>query len=227
MGWLDEGLKELPVVPAGQPQEYTFARILKCHDSMRDYTEPFDGIKASPWPHQRYGHSTHGQFGELELAPNQKYDRVTLFVQRDFHGDLQELIPGVGYKTIKPVNAHEGTFWRSSLDTMHTDTRLGIKREVGRLGEVQLYRVEPMKKSSSKAPLFFNKLEKMPDTDAGLALVAETPTRFDNPLRASATPSASWKLAAPAFGGFQALTEVKADPVSADGVVLTLVAEGL
>lgn len=66
---------------------------------------------------------------------------------------------------------------------MRTDSRLAIQREEGRLGEVQRYRVEPLKKSASRMPLYFDKLEKMPDTDAGLALQVETPTRFDNPVR--------------------------------------------
>ncbi len=235
MGWTAEDLREIPVVMAGDSVRYTFARIVKAVDANRMVAQPFEGLRDTVWPIQKYGASTKGKKLAIYFAPYQAYDRVRLFAQRPFEGRLMEVLPGVGAKKVFDVRAGR-PLWRAHYDRVRTDPFVLLERDFGQIGQMDFYRVQPegsgiggQRAPEPKRILSYGTapLEKMPPTQAGIAALGETPARFDNPVRATSAVPVAWKSSSPAFGGFQMLSEMLTEPTPLEGVIVKLVVEGL
>lgn len=227
-GWSGESLAAMPVVEAGKPQTFTFARIAGAVDANRPIAELHWGFPGSTWPLDKYGASIRGQQIDIQLAPKPTYDRVRAFVQRRFEGEFVRLVENKEQHVL-PFETEQVGVWHRTLKAPLTDEHVILKRKVGALGGLDFYRVESTrgKPSGKDATFTFAKAEKLPDTETGLALRGETPSRFWNPTLGAATASPSWTLDTPAFGGFQATTEPPTDAKAFDGAVITLVAEGM
>jgi hypothetical protein len=230
MGWDAAGLVEIQQVVNGEAVRHTMARIVRAVDAKRSVAQPFEGLWNSCWPQQKYGASRKGQLLELRLAPGQSFDRARMFVQREFAGSFNESVPGQGLSKLLDIKAPH-SLWRGHFASPRSDASVFLKRTGGILGQVDFYRAEKLEnRSSSGNSLVFKgmvKMEKMPPTQAGRATLAETPTRFDNPVRATSAECEPWVLPSPAFGGFQLITEPLAEPLAIDGVSLVLVLEEL
>jgi hypothetical protein len=230
MGWLGESLEQMPVVEAGKPQLFTFARIVGCVDAKRPVSQPFDGFPATTWPHIEYGASLRGQRLDIELAPDPSYDRVRVFVHRKFSGVCVRKTPDGKEESLAGLEAPRATVWHRRLPAMLREQELALKCSQGRLGQIDFYRVEPLKrlpKPKETVGYAFAKAEALPDTELGKALLSETPTRFQQPVLATSAPVSPWTLTSPAFGGFQATTEPPRDAKAFDGALVELVAEGV
>jgi len=233
MGWSDEDLAEMPRIEAGKPQMFTFAGIVRATDDKRLVAQPFEGLKATCWPLSKYAVSLGRPRRRLDItfAPRQTYDRVRIFTQRPFRGRLARFIRGVGYETLIEVEAPR-PIWRGSFEKQIGYGQVSLMRENGWIGQIDFYKAEPMEGLPTSARVktlgFLTKLRKMPATDAGRAVLGDTPARFDNPVQARTGVSAPrWSLASPAFGGFQMVSEPLATAGLYDGALVKLVVEGL
>jgi hypothetical protein len=257
MGWEGESLKSLPVVAAGQAQKFEFARITQSVDAKRPSNIAFDGFPTTSWPNIMYGAALRGQQLDLYLEPDAKYDRVRIFTHRQFKGRLVRVpeekrdepapftFEGVKHPSpantareaqmdevtpLLPIETPGAQVWHGKLPRILSDRRLALQREAGRLGEIDFYRVEPLQYQIPEAGLTtyrFEKADALPDNDTGNWLMATTTTALRQPLLGTTKPVNEWKLPAPAFGGFQATTEVLAEPKAFDGALVKLVAENL
>ena len=230
MGWQGENLDAMPVVEAGEPQAFTFARIARCVDAKRPVAQPFEGFSCTTWPLIKYGASVRGQRLDIHLAPYQTYDRARVFVHRKFSGTFVRETSDARLEPLVDLEAPRATIWHRRLGTMVADDHLVLKRTQGRLGQIDLYRVEPLDRRrlpKQTDDYTFTKAEALPDTEVGKALIGETPTRYQQPLLAAKTPAPTWTLATPAFGGFQATIEPPKEAKAFEGALVQLVAEGL
>lgn len=226
-GWSAGDLAELPQLPSGKMLSWTFARVIQAIDAHRRVAQPFEGLRDTCWPLQKYGASTKGKRLELYLAPGQRFDRVRLFAQRPFAGRLMEVLPGVGSNKLFDISA-ERPLWRGRFASERNDLLLLLERDWGQMGQIDFYRVEPVKSLPKKRRTFTTaKLARLPATLAGVSALGETPARFDNPVQATEAKTPEWKTASPAFGGFQLLTTTLEEALPLEGVVLKLVVEGL
>jgi len=228
MGWAPDDLAQIPTAAPGQALRFDFARVTHCVDAKRLVAQPFEGLRASTWPLQKYGASTKGRNLEVHFAPGQSFDRVRIFQHRPFSGRFCEVLPGVGARRLMETDVKRPIF-RGRFADMRTDAQLLLERDKGWLGQIDFYRVDPAAALPEDVLEFggFDKLDRMPPTVAGRSALGDTPTRFDNPVRAARKAVPTWTSASPAFGGFQALTEPLDAPVAMDGVVVKLVVEGL
>jgi hypothetical protein len=227
MGWAPADLPHLPALAPAAPLRVTVLRVDHASDAQRRIAQPFDGLPDTCWPLQKYGASAKGQRLQLYLAPGQQWTHCQLFAQRPFRGRLFELPPGEDATPLATVNA-ERPFWRYHQDTPRSDRLLLLDREVGQLGHIDLLRSEAAAPPATVHTTFQTApLDRLPPTLAGCSALGDTPTRYDRPVQAATATVPAWTAATPAFGGFQLITPVFAEPVALEGVVLTLVAEGV
>ena len=73
----------------------------------------------------------------------------------------------------------------------------------------------------------FRKVETLPDSEVGRALISETPSRFQQPLLGTQLLTGTWSFKSPAFGGFQATTVPPADAKAFESALVELVVENL
>ncbi len=231
MGWTDVGLGELARVKPDEPVALVFARIQKAVAAKRPVAPPRGGLMGSSWPDIKYGASTRGRELELELTPGSVFDRVRLFVQRPFTGELVQTSGQGADQKLTVIQVPEATVWNKKLGKAVSGESLKITREYGNLGPVDFYRVEKaLAEAQAKAKLVyrFEKADALPKDETGLTLTAQTAVRYRRPVLGREASVADWTLSAPAFGGFQATTTPPPGPAKAfDGVVVKLVAEGL
>jgi len=229
MGWVGESLANMPTLSPDAPRAFAFARINHCVDAKRPVAYPYEGLLRSAWPSGKYGPSIRGQRLEISLDPNQSYDRVRLFVHRPFKAQLVGTKDGTD-RTIASFDVPRAMFWHQRLPRAIRDTALALKRARGRLGQIDFYRVEPLSpalRPKLTETFTFAPAKSFPETDQAKIVMAETPRRFWQPLVGARIPAAAWALRAPAFGGFQAVTESPKDAKAYDGALVTLVAEGI
>jgi hypothetical protein len=229
MGWTGEDLAALPVVTAGQPQVITFARINRCVDAKRPVAYPFEGLWQTTWPSLKYGPSIRGQRLDIALDAGSSYDHIRLFVHRPFTGELAHAPKGQD-ETILAIEAPQSMFWHRRLPAACTDTDLVLKRTFGQLGQIDLYRVDPLDAARLPATTetyLLAATNAFPATEPGRVVMGETPRHLWNPVHATKGDVGAWSLETPAFGGFQALTGEPADAKAFDGVQVNLVVEGL
>ena len=230
MGWTGEDLAALPVVTPDQPLAFTFARINRCVDAKRPVAYPIEGLWQTTWPSLKYGPSIRGQRLEMALDDGQSYDRIRLFIHRPFSGELVRPTISGKDESILPIQVAQSMFWHRRLPAPCSDTALVLKREAGQMGQIDLYRVDPLDAARLPAKTeaySFVSTNQFPDTEPGKVLMGEVPRDQWNPVAAVKGPVAAWALESPAFGGFQAIAEEPADAQAFDGVVATFVVEGL
>ncbi|MBI2193029.1 MAG: hypothetical protein HYU36_13705 [Planctomycetes bacterium] len=226
-GWSAADLAELPQVLSGKTLSWTFARVTQAIDAHRAVAQPFEGLRDTCWPLQKYGASTKGQRVEFHLAPGQRFDRVRLFAQRPFSGRLMEVLPGVGANKLFEISTKR-PLWRGSFATERSDLRLLLERDWGQVGQIDFYRVEPVRALPKRRRAFSTaRLARLPATLAGVSALGETPTRFDNAVLATEAKTPEWEVKSPAFGGFQLLTNTLEEALPLEGVVLKLVVDSL
>ncbi len=229
-GWTADQFPELPVVEAEQPAEFAFARFIKCVDAKRPVAQLFEGFSRTTWPLIKYGASIRGRHLDIELAPGQTYDRVRAFVHRRFVGRFMRLDEKGAAQEIIPFNAPHATIWHRRLPEAMSESRLILKRTTGQLGQIDFYRVTPLAEQPQTLPEFSFSLaqaDAFPDAELGLVYRSETPKRFQKPVSMQPEPVETWRLDAPAFGGFQAFSDEPGDSFTFDGALVTLVADGL
>jgi len=231
-GWTEEDQKEIPALDAGKALEFTFARFDHAVDSKRMLSQPFSGLRgnSAAWPNPVYGSLLSGRLLELYLSPGQEFDRLRVFAQNRNVGRFMQADPVAGLKTIKEVNTTRPV-WRARLDGLYKNPVLFYQRDRGSIGQIDLFRVNPL--AAAKAPkadlryVSASPLAKVPLTEAGLAILGDTPVFQQNAVRATAQGGPAWESKSPAFGGFQLLTEELPPLTPAAGVVLKLSANGL
>lgn len=230
MGWTDADLAQIPSLDAGAALKFTFARMVSASDDGRLEARPFEGLKATAWPNPRIGVQLGRKERRLDmtLAPGQSFDRVRIFAQRPFEGEIVKVVPDIGNKVLASVQA-DRPIWRASLPAKMSEEKLSILRHAGWIGQIDFFTAEPAGALPAAGELQrlgdLAKVDRLPPTDAGKAIVDETPVRFDSPVRATAEPAAAWTLPAPAFGGFQAVSQPLAEQGAYDGALIKLVAE--
>lgn len=233
MGWAGESLEALPRVEAGKPLEFTFARITRCVDAKRPVAEPFEGFAHSTWPLVKYGASIRGQRLDIYLASGASYDRARVLLHRPFSGGFVRPAAAGQEEMLLALESDQAVLWHRRLPFMLHDEHVALKRKTGWLGQIDFYRAEPMRRRPSSKKLLafgFSRAASFPESELGMAIRAETPTRFQQPALATATAAASasaWTLSCPAFGGFQAMTEPMAEAQAFDGAIVRLVASNL
>jgi hypothetical protein len=225
MGWSTPALKEIPVVNSGGSKMLTFSRVVQAMDDKRPIAQVFENYPGDTWPLLQYGASTRGKHLEIQLAPNASYDHVRVYAQRSFSGTLNRADGGV----LASINAAQPMIWNRDLGKPVRDNSLALNRDFGRIGQIDFYRVDGAPKTSAREweTFAFQKSAALPDSETGQALQVETPTRFQQFTLATQKPVASWKLDAPEFGGFQATTAALSEGHAYDGVLASLVVEGL
>lgn len=227
MGWRDGELAQLPAVAAGQTWRYTLARVTHAIDAGRMVAQPFEGLRESCWPLQKYGASTKGQRVALYLAEGQSFDRVRLFAQRPFQGRLNGVLSGVGAEKLLDISA-DRAIWRGTFDKPREDRVLLLERDFGQVGQIDLYKAESVSALPGKLLAYTTaKLAKLPPTLAGRSALADTPARFDNPVQATEAATPAWTTQSPSFGGLQIITPTLEQATAMDGVVVKLVVEHL
>ncbi len=235
MGWTQAGLSGLARVKADEAVALVFARISKAVAAKRPVAPPRGGIMASSWPDIKYGASTRARELDLELAPGTSFDRVRMFVQRPFEGELlRSKAEGGPSETLTTIQAPEAMWWTRKLDKPvagEAGQSLKITRKTGSLGPVDFYRVEPVAGTAlpkTRLTYRFEKAEALPKDETGLTLTAQTPARYRRPVLGKESGVADWSLNTPAYGGFQAMMAAPSGPARAlDGVVVKLVAQGI
>jgi hypothetical protein len=228
MGWDPEQVKRLASVEAGRGVQFTSARFLGCVDSRRPVAQPFEGVVDATWPLVKYGTSIRGRELEITLAPKSSYDHARLLLQRPFSGALVHRAEDGRETPLAAVEAGQPMVWHARLEGVVARDKLLLKRTTGQMGQIDFYRVEPLATAPKDgADLFFGQAQDFPKGEPGLALMGETPVRFRQPVAAATDGGPAWTLAAPAMGGFQAVTPPPADAQAFDGARVTLVAEGL
>jgi len=229
MGWNPDDLDSIPILEPGNPSRFTFARVNGCIDAKRPVAYPYEGLIRSAWPGTKYGPSIRGRRVQISLDPNQRYDRVRVFTQRAFRGQLQHKVDGVE-KPVLDIDAPSPMFWHGQMPETLQDTTLWLTRENGRIGQIDFYRVEPMPwrdRVAKTNPFLFAPADAFPDTEPGRLLRAETPKRFRHPVRGVTSRVSSWRLPTPAFGGFQATTTPPTGSEAYNGVFVELVIDRL
>jgi hypothetical protein len=230
MGWTDADLDGLPVLPADQPVQITFASILRAFDAKRQVAQPFEGLKDSTWPLAKYGSQLSGRRLELEFAPSVSFDRVRLFAQRPLKGSLTQPGADTEAEPLLLVDARR-PIWRGRFPSLRTDRRLQLLRETGMLGQIDFYRVETPEPALLKAETVefqaATPLAQAATTPAGRVLLGETPVRFDNAFRAVQASAPAGEVSSPAMGGIQILTEPITASTPLQALTLTLVTRGL
>jgi hypothetical protein len=230
MGWAEADLAQIPSLDSGGALRFTFARFVSASDDGRLEARPFEGLKATAWPNPRIGVQLGRKERRLDmtLAPGQSFDRVRIFAQRPFEGEIVKVVPDIGNKVIANVKA-DRPVWRASLPAKLTEEKLSLLRHAGWIGQVDLFTAEPvgaLPAAGELQPLGdLAKLDRLAPTDAGKAILDETPVRFDFPVRATTQPADAWTLLAPPFGGFQIISEPLAEQGAYDGALIRLVAE--
>ena len=228
MGWDAEQVKRLAAVEAGRGVQFTSARFLGCVDSRRPVAQPFEGVVDSTWPLVKYGTSIRGREMEIALAPGTSFDHVRMLLQRPFSGALVYRTADGRETQLAAIDAPQSMVWHARLDGAIQRDRLVLKRKTGQLNQLDFYRVETLAANPPDGgPLFFARAEGFPKGEPGLALMAETPVRFRQPVTAAADGGLAWTLATPAMGGFQSVMPNPADARAFDGARVTLAAEGL
>ena len=230
MGWSGESLKAMPVVEAGKPQLFTFATITGCVDAKRPIAQPLEGFSRTTWPLIKYGASIRGRHLDIKLAPGQFYDRVRVFVHRRFEGRFMRPADGERLEELLPLQSDQATIWHRLLPELLKDKHLVLKRKRGRLGQIDFYRIERLRRNPLKKNLVsfsFRKVETLPDSEVGRALISETPSRFQQPLLGTQLLTGTWSFKSPAFGGFQATTVPLVDAKAFESALVELVVENL
>src|SRR5690606_28515059 len=142
----------------------------------------FEGFHDTTWPLDMYGASTKGRRAVVSLDPAGGYDRARVFVQRGFEGELAQEVQGVD-RTLLPIRTQRATIVHATLPQPMQATELVLKRQHGMLGQLDLYRAEPLKKAPAGKSLVsyaIAKADQLPDDMTGLTLQAQTPVRFWN-----------------------------------------------
>ena len=229
MGWSGESLRHIPALEPAKPLALTFARIVRCVDAKRPVAQPHEGFAVTTWPQIKYGASIRGERLEIQLAPGSSYDRVRVFLHRKFRGAFVRDTAGKD-EVVAAIDEPRATIWHRPLGRMLTDEQVALTRKQGRLGQTDFYRVEPLKAAEVPKQVVaftFARADRLPADETGKTLTAETPVRFRSPALGTRKPAPAWTLAAPAFGGFQAVTEALPEAKAFDGALVTLVAEGI
>jgi len=229
MGWSGESVRHIPSLEPGKPLALTFARIVRCVDAKRPVAQPHEGFAVTTWPLIKYGASIRGERLDIQLAPGSSYDRVRVFLHRKFRGAFVRAATGKD-ETLAAIDEPRATIWHRPLGRMLTDEQVALTRKQGRLGQIDFYRVDPLKAPDVPKQVVaftFAGADSLPADETGKTLTAETPVRFRSPALGTRKPAPAWTLAAPAFGGFQAVTEALPEARAFDGALVTLVAEGI
>lgn len=230
LAWTTADLKEIPTLEPGKGLEFTFARIDHAIDAKRQIAQPFAGLKAWCWPLAKYGTLLSGRLLEIYPSAGAEFDRIRIFSQNHGVGCIMESDAIHGLKPVLKVDAVR-PFWRGSFDRLRKDPVVLFQRERGSFSQFDLYRVAQADPDRIPvAPVTWtsaSRLNPVPPTPSGLALLGETPFAFQNAVRATAQGANAWELSSPAFGGFQMLTEELAPLTPAHGVVIHLATLGL
>lgn len=221
-GWTAEDVKSLPVAGSA-PLEFKWARIERTVDCKRPMAQPFEGFPATCWPHARYGASISGKQLEIYFAPDVEYDRMRLFAQRPFSGRLAQPQSIGDPKVLTEVKA-DRPIWRTTLKSPLRSPLLLLQRDDGWIGQVDFYQCREAKSPKvSRTLVSGNRISRLPDTEAGMALksgLSPHELRGVN-LTAGEAPGA-WTLHTPAFEGFQMLSEPLTNSVPLQGLVVKL-----
>jgi len=227
-GWTEDDLKPLPTAGA-QPMEFAWARIDHCADVKRRVAQPFDGFQSTCWPLQKYGASIGGRELEVWFGPGGEADRVRVFAQRAFHGQLLQPQPLGGPKSLVAIHA-ERPIWRGQLAAAVKPDVLLLQRENGWIGQVDFYRCRELPSLPPVTRWYHGSelLARVPDNDAGLAIKGDiSPGALRCVQMTGAAAKSGAKVSSPAFEGFQMLTEPITESLALEGVVVKLVAKSL
>ncbi len=254
-GWTADELAQLPRVAAGAGVALQFARFVGAIDSKRAYAQVFEGLMFSTWPDDMYSATLCGKRLDLLLEPGSRFDRVRLFLQRPFTGELRaakaavsvpsaadpatlgsqlgmsfmgELPATISETPLLQIGTAHAQVWHHQLNQMVEADRMVLTREVGMVGQVDFYRATPAGQLNTAAPkLTFNAVDALPECETSQVLIGQTTTRWRRFAVAQSAAGEAVKHAAPAFGGFQAVTEFPTDAQALTGVAVTLVVEPL
>ena len=229
-GWTEEDLKTLPAAGA-KPLEIAWAQVDRCVDAKRRVSQPFDGFQSTCWPIQKYGASIGGRELEVYFRPGAEADRVRLFAQRPFHGQLLQPQPVGGPKALTTIDA-ERPVWRGKLDAAVKPDVLLLHRESGWIGQVDFFRAREVDALPSVKRWYRGGevLARIPDSEAGLALKSGTSPVALRCVQMTANGGSGVGALVKSNevgGGFQMLTEPIAESTPLEGVVVKLVAKSL
>jgi hypothetical protein len=225
MGWNSSSISEIPTVNGNQTKMLTFARVVNCMDAKRPVAQVFENYPGDTWPLLQYGASIRGKHLDIQLAKGSSYDHIRVYAQRSFSGAFAR----EDGRVLTSVKAAEPMIWQRDLGNPLREERLTLNRDFGRIGQIDFYRVDNAPKLNAREleSFTFQKARTLPDGQTAQALQAETPTRFQQFALATKHPVSAWKLSAPAFGGFQATSEITPEGNAYDGVLVKLVVEVL
>jgi hypothetical protein len=233
-GWSEDEIKQLPAVGA-KPLEIAWARIDHCVDAKRRVAQPFDGFASTCWPIQKYGASIGGRELEVYFGPGAEADRVRLFAQRPFHGQLLQPQPVGEPKALLAIDAERPVF-RGQLSVPVKPDVLLLQRKNGSLGQVEFFRTRELEALPSIAGWYHGGelLKRVPDIDAGLSIKSDTSPAALRCVQMTFSAEEPGKtheevstVRSPAFEGFQILTQPITESTPLEGIVVKLVAKSL
>src|ERR1043166_2974018 len=226
-GWTQEDLKMLPLV-GSTPLEFKWTRVNHTEDCKRRMAQPFEGLPSTCWPHARYGASVSGKQLEISLDLGVPYDRVRLFAQRPFKGRLAQPQPVGDPKVLVDVNAQR-PIWRATLSQPMQAPLLLLQRDDGWIGQIDFYQCRETKVPKVARTFHGSELvSRVPDNQAGLAIKSWiSPSQLRLVSMVDGERSKSWTLKAPAFEGFQMVTEPLTNSTPLEGVVVALITQSV
>lgn len=221
MGWTGDSLAVLPTVASGGAVTIAFARITEIMDAKRPDNHAFDGISVTTWPNEMYGASIRGEQMEITLEDGATYDRVRVFAHRPLDVALK------ADDTLATISTYDARIVHTKLPASKA-TDLILTRDRGQIGELDFYRVDSSARKTGDIRTFhFARADDLPQGMTGDTLVAETAHHLRKFAHASADAGDAWTLDAPAFGGFQAVSDPLGEANAYDGAVVTLVASNV